>query len=379
MIGLAPESVIGFAGMRRYGQAFERMDKTAGTTDRITVYTDMQPGQNMKLNAGNTVVSAVAGISSVDNTSFVIDLNEAATVVMAAGRHGVYGSTFPTTPGTLEDYVGTDDEDTNVDEREFPGTFYGLPGIYTCTNASGCRAEVNADGDLAFGTGTTFTFAAGDDDTSDAQRGNMSLVKADPDDDFLYFGYWLETTEEATDGAGRTFDVQMFAEGSTSFRAVDAVEGAAEYAGAAGGIYMREEAPDEERGGKVEDATTGTFTASVVLNAVFGGDASTAAANKWKITGEVTDFMNDAGRNLEWTVDLDASLLNDRSETVDSTNAPGTFEGTAKGNGSTATGVLYGTFFGPSTTVLPSGVAGEFNANFTNGYAAGAFGATRDE
>ena len=42
-----------------------------------------------------------------------------------------------------------------------------------------------------------------------------------------------------------------------------------------------------------------------------------------------------------------------------------------------------GGFFGPGTTlpatVLPSGVAGEFDATFNNGYVAGAFGAERDE
>ena len=58
----------------------------------------------------------------------------------------------------------------------------------------------------------------------------------------------------------------------------------------------------------VVDATTGTFTASVELDATFGGDANTDDEDKFKISGMVTDFMNDVGRDLDWTVMLNKCL-----------------------------------------------------------------------
>ena len=64
-----------------------------------------------------------------------------------------------------------------------------------------------------------------------------------------------------------------------------------------------------------------------------------------------------------------------------------TFSGMAQGGGND--GSFNGTFYGAVTaddagttnvneSVFPSGVAGEFNANFSNGTVAGAFGAERD-
>ena len=374
-----PQYIAGWSG---YGHVFERMDETAGTTDRITVYTDIEEGMNVKLDADDAIVNAVLGITAVDSSTFVIDLDETATVVTMAAQHGVYGSgAFPSEPGTFKLYT------LNV---AFPGTFYGQQGTYTCTVAP-CRAEMRpeADGGLTLGTGSAFTFTAtaGDDDITDTQRGNLELFNAIHDSNFLYFGYWLETTKEAeatAAGAGRTFDVQMFGEGSIPYDNISTVEGSADYAGAAAGMYMREELPDAQRGGKTDDATTGTFTASVKLTAVFGGEASTLEPDKWKIRGMVEGFKNDAGRDLGWKVDLNhAPLWDDTNsdgvrgtgETVSTTDS--LFTGMTEGNDSTADGTWHGQFFGPSTTVLPSGVAGEFNANFNDGYAAGAFGATR--
>ena len=84
------------------------------------------------------------------------------------------------------------------------------------------------------------------------------------------------------------------------------------------------------------------------------------------ITGDIENFMLSGGEDNEWSValggDIDVStgLL---------TN------GTAKGGD--GDGSLTATFYGASTAAdtAPSAVAGEFNAGFSDGSVAGAFGA----
>ena len=152
------------------------------------------------------------------------------------------------------------------------------------------------------------------------------------------------------------------------------------------GSDTREESPGGQRGGSVVDATTGTFTASATLTATFGGDANTDTDDKHRISGMVKDFMNDAGRDLGWTVMLNKATTVSRGTDgaiAGTDNLAGTFSGNTTGDGTAQTGSWNGRFYGPGSddspavVVLPSGVAGEFDANFNDGYVAGAFGATR--
>ena len=373
----APQPVTGW-----YGHQWWAIDAGSKATDvaddmeigRVVVYSNIGPGTHVRIDAEATGAAAtdVSGVTSVDAGTGVVTIDK--TEATTAAKNGAFGSTFPTEPETFKVYVEADDAGTeDVTENKFKGTFYGISGTYECTSTA-CRAEVDADGDLTL-TGGDLEF------TPDGTNpGSRRMMYALPDADYLHFGFWLGTTDNGADP--NTYELQTFAGGANTYGRVDAVEGSAAYAGKAAGIYVREESPGGQRGGRVVDATTGTFTASAELTATFGGDADTDTDDKYRISGTVKDFMNDAGRDLGWTVMLNNATTvarNANTGAIENTDAEGKFSGTTTGDGTAAMGSWNGQFFGPSNTVLPSGVAGEFDANFNDGYVAGAFGADRDD
>ena len=123
----------------------------------------------------------------------------------------------------------------------------------------------------------------------------------------------------------------------------------------------------------IASATSGFFTANVNLLAYFGiGDVLPSKLNT--VTGTIDKFVLQHGEDNMWSVALKGGI----SDT-------GTIEdGTANGGGDP--GTLSGTFHGsvaefdhdmdvdtPEIIPQPVAVVGEFNANFTDGTAAGGF------
>ena len=97
------------------------------------------------------------------------------------------------------------------------------------------------------------------------------------------------------------------------------------------------------------------------------------------VTGTIDNFDLSGGEANTWSVAVAASR----------TATENTFSGTAKGGDPDENGSISGTFFGltPETADTtdgtnrdaPGSMAGEFNAGFTNGSVAGAFGARLEE
>ena len=157
---------------------------------------------------------------------------------------------------------------------------------------------------------------------------------------------------------------------------LDTVNGSASYSGDAVGVYVHD--VHSEGGGVRISSTSGHFVAAVALTANFAGGSIPADIHN-TVTGSITNFMLSGGEANDWAVNL---------ANVTRASGANTFSGNAEGGG--PTGSISGTFYGavtaddPSTTdmnesVYPSGVAGEFNANFSNGTVAGAFGASQDD
>ncbi|MCY4641270.1 MAG: hypothetical protein OXC41_01010, partial [Gammaproteobacteria bacterium] len=143
-------------------------------------------------------------------------------------------------------------------------------------------------------------------------------------------------------------------------------------------------------GGTEASATSGHFTADVSLTAYFAqtGDnpltediteAGTVAPNLLNtVSGTVNNFELSGEEANTWSVSVQASRE----------AGANTFSGTAKGgNGD---GSILGTFYGPTpvttatndpntATTAPGSMAGEFNAGFSNGSVAGAFGARKND
>ena len=131
--------------------------------------------------------------------------------------------------------------------------------------------------------------------------------------------------------------------------------------------------------GTLDTATAGHFTAAASLKVNFGGD-SVAVVDKNSITGTINNFALSGGEENAWSAALESVMFIPPKEPLH-----GIATGTANGGG--AAGSFNATFYGPTpatedeadgnATVAPGSVVGEFDANFSNGSVAGAFGATK--
>lgn len=271
-----------------------------------------------------------------------------------------------------------DNMGTGADEAaEVRGTYDGAPGTYRCNGgADDCTVNINDDGMItAMSAGWIFT----------PDAGAMAQVA---DTDYLHYGFWLSRTTDA-DGVITYNEVETFAGSSIAASvgtALDDVNGSATYTGDALGVYVRDVL--SSGGGSVESSTSGHFTADVSLTATFGqlvvgSNANSIPPNMLNtVSGTIDNFMLSGGEENDWTVDVMAM----RADTEN------TFTGTADGTPDVAggeAGSINGTFYGVATgddasttatdeSVLPSSMAGEFNASFNNGTVAGAFGAERE-
>ena len=246
-----------------------------------------------------------------------------------------------------------------VAASKFSGTYDGAPGMYECTGSTACTVTVNDKDEVTAVAGDwNFTPASG------------AMVKV-PDDDYLTFGFWLDTTTKG--GAVATYDaVQTFATSSLdeTTGTLDNVTGTATYNGDAAGVYVHE---TKMENGALDTATSGRFTADVALKAYFD-DMTPFSANT--IQGTIDNFALNGGPDNSWKVDVTATI----GATFDLTGA-------TKGGG--AEGVISGQFHGEAVDrdgagsgndlAAPPVLVGEFNANFVNGAVAGAYGARKQD
>ena len=368
-------TISGWAGAKH-----ERSDED-GVEEVVTTYVNIDPASNEEFDEYYSVedASSRTGVNGADADG-ELTLDTDPDDVAAAAKLGLYSAaSFPTAGDQIKSYATEDDTDTEgvdeSDESMFSGSFHGIPGAYSCTGT--CTATADKNG-LLMTLGGTWTF-----DPDDPGEGKMHLVygvTADPD--HLHFGYWLKTTPGEDDDP-TTYAFQAFSGGAMAFdennmgtSASAQVYGQAEYSGDAAGVYVRKTLrPD----GTLAKASTGEFTADANLTAYFGGD-DVRASKHYTIEGTVTDFRDGQTRFADWTVKLDPS---------DSFGGANNFTGDTTGSEGVDEGSWSGTFYGPSeltadTTddggarMQPSGVAGEFNAHFTNGHVAGAYGATKE-
>ena len=285
--------------------------------------------------------------------------------------------------GAAELTFDRDDSNTTDKDEAFEtaGTYNGAPGMYRC-DASGvdCTVTLDAKGKVtAVSGGWIFTPDKGA--TSDVLDAN-----------FLRYGFWLKNTEK--DGATTYNEVETFADavGHTAYpdsnTGMQNAVGSATYEGGAAGVYVKNVFDSE---GEIDTATSGHFTADVSLTATFGG--SNAASNQqFTIGGGITNFgLSDDDGDPGWGVNLKLADFSGRGagdepgKSEPGNNYANSFSGDAEGGG--ATGSWSGMFYGSggettadddgSATNHPVAVAGEFNANFSNGAVAGAYGANK--
>ena len=289
--------------------------------------------------------------------------NNGAMVVSTANVGEITGvAEFPSAPNQKD--LPFDDGD------RFTGAFDGAPGTYTCVST--CTLSTNLDGELDE-VGGVWHFTP--DDTE-------FLVPV-PDSDYVYFGYWMHESEV---NDAPVFMVAAVAGGTAEspIGTVQVLEGLATYEGSATGVYVkRTVSPDNE----IESRAGGQFVADATLTASFGG-GDVPSNDHYSIVGMIQDFRDRYGGTIDstWDVALEKALFGTQQGVVLSGANNNEFSGATEGDPGLAAGAWNGRFFGPAAvdsddtmtgnqSTFPSGVAGTFNARFTNGEVLGAFGA----
>ena len=262
--------------------------------------------------------------------------------------------------GMTADKLGQSSTPAIADGTEVAGTYKGIAGTLFCAGDD-CGVE-HADGTTFVDTtskltgswyfaptaASTTTYVAGTTaDTYTAEVGGT---------DYVQYGYWLSVASATDD----TTTINRYLTGPIASAnvygvdaSIDAFSGtSARYTGKAVGMSVI---------GTGSSRASGGFTADVNLTMKFGASPS--------LEGMIRNFMGSAV-DSSWSVDLDNAALASGAVTAGVTDGGGT-EGswTATAWGGDAT---------PGSEARPKGVYGAFDANFTNGAAAGVY-ATRKQ
>ena len=338
--------------------------------DEVTIYTDIKNARPQKLKYNNDGAS----------TSVAIPVPTAAGNLIVLGDDDL-------------SYTGSDID--NDDDETVTGTVNGIPGTFTCTTGT-CsvtfadEAPGRAENTVATITGAGWTFESDENVESQATQ----------DNDYLYFGYWLQTADDnkfafnTFFGGNQPFALTSDLTTNTTFTAADST---ATFSGNAGGKYVEKTLAIKDGALDVTRLHVGHFTADANLTAYFGTSTGIAANKHNTISGTINNFM-DGDKELNFSVTLNSINFGTDGDNI--SHAGGTFGSTdADVAANKAVSAIHGTtqnmsggwnggFFGlssaetSSTTdtdanVLPTGVAGEFNAHFSDGHVVGSFGATR--
>ena len=275
--------------------------------------------------------------------------------VLAADNGKIKSPDFPSGATTTKTYVEYNADTATGRMSQFSGEFDGASGMYRCVATGGCTVATDAMGKFAALTPGQWEFTPA-----------PGATVSKPDGDYMTYGFWLDTTTK--DGEIASYDtVQTFAMSSlTASTGLGSVTGTATYDGDAAGVYVHETKKED---GTLDTATSGRFTADVALTAYFDATTTRTADT---IEGTISNFDLDGGPDNSWSVSLAGTGID--------TDAG--FTGNASGM-TGDTGSLSGRFHGAGdatdATVAPPVVIGEFNANFVNGTAAGAFGARKQD
>ncbi len=334
-----------------------------------------------EVNADNT------GSATDDWTALTVDGSSADVVALvksAAFSPGQGTSVTHTFARYQMDSDNTMDGDQTIAAFETAGTYNGAMGTYRCNDASDdCTVTVNAKGAVTEMT-EIWVFTPNAGATSDVADAN-----------YLSYGFWLKKTTDE-DGVLTYNEVETFTEAVGHPATVDndlsSVVGSATYDGSAVGVYVKNVLDDQAN---ITSATSGHFVADAELNANFGG-GGVAANDQFTIGGKITGFVLQHGEENDWEVGLGLTDLSGRTagnepgKSAPGSDHAGAFSGVATGDSTAAAGSWNGVFYGSSAAVdhdmdnatpninpQPVAVIGEFNANFTDGTTAGAYGANK--
>ena len=273
------------------------------------------------------------------------------TAALVASPH------FATVVGSKEHEIPEDH-----DSVEIAGTFHDAPGIYRCSatgDGNTCESSVAATGISLGGDGTqTWTFTP-----------NAGADVEVADDDYLFFGWWLQTSTEggySVDIFTGTVAPNVGAQDTVAASDLDSLNGNAKYTGPAIGKYALYEPITGPKEG-------GHFTATATLDADFSNNM---------ISGEITGFMTDTGAK-DWEVSLSKDAVSATGAVADSTTeeeANSTSWSIGSAPAAASEGWSAQLYANGKDDDVPQTGTGEFRATYGEvGHMFGAFGVSRDE
>ena len=369
------------AGNGWMGQTFTRSSESGGTsgkrpvTEMASVYTDIEMSGDMAW--------ADYFAADADDATGVVTLSRRAADKVERISSGI----LPAAPaGSDASNTRTIALATKARPTRISGSYYGVAGTYTCAATTLCTVARDRNGVLEY-VGLMFAPTL---TPTDVLAGTTATVKAkyvDPDMDYTYFGYWMESTTQRDDTKKHMIETFNGGMGETAIAAdsIAGVEGTAKYYGSAAGVYVKKMGADDSL-----VVTDGTFTADAMLTASFGGDAI-AVSKQDMVSGTISNFM-DGSMDLGFAdLALGAGSIAVVAPTNPAVDDPalGAITG-GETNGGGTSGNWSGQFYGnlnPTpdggtddfTDDYPINVSGEFNGHFTDGHVAGAFGAEIDD
>ena len=373
----SPAAIDGWAGARYERLTMEDMEGTMdvdeSVMDQVVSYTDQADGTDeaytVYFDAG--VAGDRDGVQGTTGADGLLTIQEDEVAANHMRFMGDFGITGP------HQMIPAPEDDTTIDDGvdeamvSVMGSFYGVPGEFTCPSA--CSRSSDKDGNLS-GLGGEWSFTP--TVAEDEELADIMVAGVIPDPDYLTFGYWVRTTQ-GEDGA--EYAVRAFAEANNrDFGSVAQVTGTAKYAGPATGLYMIKTVGSD---GEPMPITGGQFTAMAALTANFQGSA-VALDEQFMIDGTVSDFKDGYGNDIDstWTVMLNRNAPDpaNNDAVADNIAAAGTFTGPTVGMGSGGAGAggeYEGTFHGDTAADQPTAASGTFDGHFLNGHVLGAFGA----
>ena len=248
--------------------------------------------------------------------------------------------------------------DSNPDGRtkfNFPGSFKGVSGTYSCDLSDGgtCTAAVASKGfTLSGADGGTWTFKP-----TDPEDKTMSIA----DVAYSSYGWWIRTDADGKVIVSAFHDFKGTVPDGEAVTGID-LKGTAMYMGGAAGKY----ALSSSTGGTND---SGHFTADVMLSADFDEN---------KISGMVDNFMGADGEMRNWSVELMKTDINPADGALTGLNGAGMPETkwTLDGTAAAASGEWSGALREMGKDDVPQVATGTFYSHYgSDGKIVGAFGA----